>query len=48
MSDATQILHAIDSGDGKAAAEPLPLVYQDLLDVAPRRLLYDGRDFLRM
>jgi RNA polymerase sigma factor (TIGR02999 family) len=33
-SDATQLLHAIDSDDPKAAAELLPLVYEELRRMA--------------
>jgi RNA polymerase sigma factor (TIGR02999 family) len=34
MSEVTQLLNAIDAGDPKAAAELLPLVYQELRRVA--------------
>ena len=30
MSDATQLIHAIDQGDKQATAEVLPLVYDEL------------------
>ncbi len=30
MSDVTQILQRMESGDGKAAEELLPLVYEEL------------------
>ena len=38
MSDATRILTAIDQGDPKAAEELLPLVYQELRQLASRKL----------
>jgi RNA polymerase sigma factor (TIGR02999 family) len=38
MSDVTQILHAIEAGDPKAAAELLPLVYDELRKLAAARL----------
>lgn len=34
MSDVTRILQSIDSGDAKAAAELLPLVYEELRRIA--------------
>jgi ECF sigma factor len=37
MSDVTQILCAIEAGDPKAAAELLPLVYDELRKRSPRR-----------
>ncbi len=36
--DATQILHAIEQGDPKAAAELLPLVYEELRRLAALRM----------
>jgi RNA polymerase sigma factor (TIGR02999 family) len=41
-SDVTQILSAIDSGDPQAAAELLPLVYQELRKLADARLAQEG------
>ena len=38
MSDITQILNAIDSGDPQSAAELLPLVYAELRKLAAARL----------
>lgn len=38
MSDVTQILQAAQSGDPRAAAELLPLVYDELRRLAARRL----------
>jgi len=38
MSDVTQILSAIEAGDPKAAAELLPLVYDELRKLATARL----------
>ena len=38
MSDVTQILSAIEAGDSKAAAELLPLVYDELRKLAADRL----------
>src|SRR5215212_3805922 len=38
MSDVTQLLSAIEAGDPKAAAELLPLVYDELRKLAAARL----------
>src|SRR5829696_10512365 len=38
MADVTQILNAIEQGDPKAAAELLPLVYDELRKLAAARL----------
>src|SRR5215813_9416224 len=38
MSDVTQILSAIEQGDPRAAAELLPLVYDELRKLAAARL----------
>jgi RNA polymerase sigma factor (TIGR02999 family) len=38
MSDVTQILHAIEPGDAKAANELLPLVYQELRRLAAHKM----------
>jgi hypothetical protein len=41
MSDVTQILAAIDRGDPHAAAELLPLVYDELRRLAALRLAHE-------
>lgn len=41
MSDVTRILHAIDQGDPRAAAELLPLVYDDLRRLAAANLAHE-------
>src|SRR5262245_36155302 len=38
MSDVTRILHAIGSGDAKAADELLPMVYEELRRLAVRQM----------
>ena len=38
MSDVTQLLHAIDAGDPKAAAQLLPLVYEELRKLAAAKM----------
>lgn len=38
MSDATQLLHAIDAGDPQAADQLLPLVYEELRKLAAARM----------
>jgi RNA polymerase sigma factor (TIGR02999 family) len=38
MSDITEVLNAIDRGDAKAAAQLLPLVYQELRQLAANKL----------
>ena len=38
MSDVTQLLHALDAGDPKAADQLLPLVYQELRKLAAARM----------
>jgi RNA polymerase sigma factor (TIGR02999 family) len=38
MADVTQLLSAIDAGDGRAAAELLPLVYDELRKLAAARM----------
>ncbi len=38
MSDLTRILHSIESGDAKAADELLPLVYQELRQLAAHKM----------
>jgi RNA polymerase sigma factor (TIGR02999 family) len=42
LSDVTQILHAIEQGDTKAADELLPLVYDDLRKLAACRMANDA------
>ena len=44
MSDVTQILQAASAGDPRAAAELLPLVYEDLRRLAAHRLAGEGRE----
>lgn len=41
MKDATRILRAIDEGDPHAAAQLLPLVYDELRRLAARRLAHE-------
>jgi len=41
MSDVTQILFAIEQGDANAAADLLPLVYDELRRLAARRLAHE-------
>lgn len=41
MSDVTQILEAIEGGDGNAAGELVPLVYEELRLLAAQRLSYE-------
>src|SRR5215813_8524182 len=38
MSDVTQILERVEKGDGKAAEELLPLVYEELRKLAAARM----------
>ena len=38
MSNVTQLLHAIDAGDPKAAGQLLPLVYEELRRLAAQRM----------
>ena len=44
MSDVTQILQAIDSGDPRAARELLPLVYEELRKLAAVRMRGESPD----
>jgi len=44
MSDVTQILHAIESGDAKGAEELLPLVYEELRKLAAQRMSNESSD----
>jgi len=41
-SDITQVLHAIHHGDGRASAELLPLVYQELRRLAANRMAQEA------
>jgi hypothetical protein len=38
MNDVTQILERVENGDGKAAEELLPLVYQELRRLAAAKM----------
>ena len=38
MNDVTRVLHAIESGDGKAANELLPVVYEELRKLAAHKM----------
>ena len=38
MSDVTQILNAIEQGDGQAADKLLPLVYEELRRMAAQKM----------
>jgi hypothetical protein len=38
MNEVTQILHAITEGDSRAASQLLPLVYDELRQLAAQRL----------
>jgi RNA polymerase sigma factor (TIGR02999 family) len=42
MSDVTRILNAIERGDGRAADELLPLVYEELRLLAAQRLSHES------
>ncbi|HJZ60384.1 MAG TPA: ECF-type sigma factor [Gemmataceae bacterium] len=42
MADVTQILSAIEAGDPRAAAELLPLVYDELRKLAAARLSHEN------
>src|ERR1044072_9252833 len=41
MSEATQLLNAIESGDGTAANKLLPLVYEELRRIAAHRMAHE-------
>ena len=41
MSDVTHILHRVQQGDAKAAAELLPLVYEELRKLAAARMAHE-------
>jgi RNA polymerase sigma factor (TIGR02999 family) len=42
VSNVTQILERIEQGDGKAAAELLPLVYEELRKLAARKMAHEA------
>jgi RNA polymerase sigma factor (TIGR02999 family) len=42
MSDVTQILAAVEDGDPRAAEQLLPLIYQELRNLAARQLANEG------
>ena len=42
MSEVTQTLDAIEQGDGKATAELLPLVYEELRNLAAHKMAYEA------
>ena len=42
MSDITRILHSVDSGDSKASAELLPLVYEELRKLAIAKMAHES------
>ena len=42
MSNLTQVLHAVESGDRKAANELLPLVYEELRKLATHKMANEG------
>src|SRR3982751_4682044 len=42
MADVTQILAAVEQGDPQAAGQLLPLVYDELRDLASRRLAHEA------
>jgi RNA polymerase sigma factor (TIGR02999 family) len=46
MADVTQILNAIERGDSHAAAELLPLVYDELRKLAALQMAHDRRETL--
>ncbi|HLW65632.1 MAG TPA: ECF-type sigma factor, partial [Gemmataceae bacterium] len=41
MADVTQILNALEAGDPQAAAQLLPLVYDELRRLASQKLAYE-------
>lgn len=41
MSEFTEILHAVEAGDPKAAAQVLPLVYDELRQLAAHKLAHE-------
>lgn len=44
MTDITRLLHEIDDGDSQASAELLPLVYQELKQLAAARMAAERAD----
>ena len=42
MSDVTRILNAIEEGDARAADELLPLVYEELRQLAAQKLAQES------
>jgi RNA polymerase sigma factor (TIGR02999 family) len=44
MSDVTQILERVEKGDGKAAEELLPLVYEELRKLAAHKMALEPED----
>ena len=42
MSDVTQILERVEQGDGKAAEELLPLVYEELRKLAAHKMAHEA------
>lgn len=44
MADVTELLHAIDTGDPRAASQLLPLVYDELRLLAAQRLAHESPD----
>ena len=45
MSDVTQVLDAIEQGDGHAAEQLLPLIYEELRKLASQRMAREGQTF---
>ena len=43
MSDVTQILERVEKGDGKAAEELLPLVYEELRKLAAAKMAQEAQ-----
>src|SRR5271155_2368484 len=41
MNEVTRILHAIEAGDAQAAAQLLPLVYDELRQLAAQKLAHE-------
>ena len=46
-SDVTQLLHAIDSGDAKAAEELLPIIYDELRQMAAGKMARENPQTLQ-
>jgi RNA polymerase sigma factor (TIGR02999 family) len=47
VSDVTQILERVEKGDGKAAEELLPLVYEELRKLAGNKMAYEAANTLQ-